>query len=101
MEVRFPCSICRRLPLCQRLVLSNAATCIFPYVRHASTQHPRQANPLGDYYESLLSQPYPSSTSSTRQPTTLSPPISPPKADIEETLAKARVVFGSRLAGPA
>jgi hypothetical protein len=70
-------------------------------VRRASTQHPEQANPLGDYYESILSQPLPSVASATRQPTTSSPSTSLPKTDKEETLAKARVVFGSRLAGPA
>jgi hypothetical protein len=58
-------------------------------------------NPLGDYYESLLSHPLPSVTSATRQTTTPSPPTSLPKTDKEEILAKARVVFGSRLAGPA
>lgn len=101
MEVRFPRSICRRLPLSQRLSSSNAPTRISSHVRHASTQNPGQANPLGDYYESLLSQPLPSVTSATRQSTTPSASTSPPKTYKEETLAKARVVFGSRLAGPA
>jgi hypothetical protein len=69
--------------------------------RHVSTRSPEQANPLGDYYESILSQPLPSVTSATRQPTTPSPSTSLPKTDKEEILAKVRVVFGSRLAGPA
>jgi len=60
-----------------------------------------QANPLGGYYEDLLSQPLPQVTSATRQPTTPSPPTSLPKTQKEENLAKARIVFGSRIAGPA
>lgn len=72
-----------------------------PRIRYVSTQRPDQANPLGDYYESLLSQPLPSVTSATRQPATPSPQTSLPKTDKVENLARARVVFGSRLAGPA
>jgi Oxidoreductase-like protein, N-terminal len=79
----------------------SSTTRISSNVRYATTRHPEQANPLGDYYESLLSQPLPSIASATRQPTKPSPQTSLPKTDKEETLAKARVVFGSRLGGPA
>jgi hypothetical protein len=72
-----------------------------PHVRNASTPRLGQANPLGDYYESLLSYPLPSRTSVTRQPTPPLPSISLPKTGREEVLAEARVLFGSRLAGPA
>lgn len=56
---------------------------------------------MGAFYESLLEQPLHTTTSATHQPTTPSPPESLPKTDKEEVVAKARVVFGSRLAGPA
>jgi Oxidoreductase-like protein, N-terminal len=83
--------------LCHPYVLLRTIPC----VRNASTQRLGQANPLGDYYESLLSYPLPSRTSVTRQPTPQPPSIPLPKTNKEEALAKARVVFGSRLAGPA
>ena len=97
MEIRFSRSAYQRLKCPRGTCLLPSATSL---VRHASTQRPEQVIPLGDYYESLLSQPLPSVTPATRQPTTLSPPTSLPKTN-EETLAKARVVFGSSLAGPA
>jgi len=74
---------------------------LLPQRRHASNSSDGQKNPLGGYYESIISQPLPQTTSATQQPTTPSPPTSLPKTDKEEVLAKARVVFGSRLAGPA
>ncbi len=80
---------------------SLAPQVVRAHIRHASTQRPKQANPIGDYYESLLSQPLQSVASATRQPTTPAPKTALPKTDNEERLAKARVVFGSRLAGPA
>jgi len=100
MEIRFFRSVCQRLRRPKATSLSQAATRMPSRARHASTQRPEQVNPLGDYYESLLSQPLPLVTSATRQPTTPSP-TSLPKTDKEETLLKARVVFGSRLVGPA
>ena len=101
MEARGLCRGCMRLRPLQRLHQAAIARRVSPYTRSTSTQHPEQKHPVGEYYESLLSQPLPSVTSATRQPTTPSPPSPLPKSDKEETLAKARVVFGSRLAGPA
>lgn len=101
MEIRFSRSVCQRLRRPQATCLSPSTIRTSFRVIHANTKRPEQVNPLGDYYESLLSQPLPSVTSATRRPTTPPPPTSLPKTDKEETLAKARVVFGSRLAGPA
>jgi hypothetical protein len=101
MKLRSICRTCAQRPSLQRLSQVFLRRPTFAHARCASTQRPEQRNPLGDYYESLLSHPLPSLTSATRQPTTPSPPTSLPKTDKEETLAKARVVFGSRLAGPA
>ncbi|KAI9746716.1 MAG: hypothetical protein M1818_000430 [Claussenomyces sp. TS43310] len=98
MEKRAFSSLSSRLKASRCLYRYNR---VFSHIRRASTNSERQANPLGGYYESLLSQPLPQITSATRQPTTPSPPEELPKTDKEETLAKARVVFGSRLAGPA
>jgi hypothetical protein len=63
----------------------------------------KQVHPVGGFYESLLTYPLSQITSATAtaQPTTSPPPAPPPKTAKEETLAKARIVFGSRLAGPA
>jgi len=101
MEVRFSRNVCQRLRRPKATCILPAMTQMPSRVRHASIRRPEQANPLGDYYESLLSQPHPSVASATRQSTTPPPPTSLPKTDKEEILAKARVVFGSRLAGPA
>src|ERR1700719_4225559 len=101
MEIRFFRGLCQRLRRPRSTRLSQAATWMPSGARHTSTQRPEQANPLGDYYESILSQPLPSVTPATRQPTKPSSPTSLSKTDKEEILAKARVVFGSRLAGPA
>ncbi|OBT90244.1 hypothetical protein VE02_01310 [Pseudogymnoascus sp. 03VT05] len=81
------------------------------HTRHHSTNTPNtpastssdpewpQAKPLGPYYESLLSHPL--SSAFTADPHPPPPPTSPPKSAKEENIARARVVFGSRLAGPA
>ncbi|KFY75622.1 hypothetical protein V499_04424 [Pseudogymnoascus sp. VKM F-103] len=74
------------------------------HTRHHSTNTPSspewpQAKPLGPYYESLLSHPL--SGAFTADPHPPPPPTSPPKSMKEENIARARVVFGSRLAGPA
>ncbi|KAI9700815.1 MAG: hypothetical protein M1836_002184 [Candelina mexicana] len=58
-------------------------------------------NPLADYYELLLDQPLSSTTPATSTSPTPPPPGQVPKTEKEKRLAKARVVFGSRLAGPA
>jgi hypothetical protein len=59
-----------------------------------------QANPLAGYYAELLDQPLHVTASATRTSATPSPPDELPKTEEEERLAKARLVFGSRLAGP-
>ncbi|KAF2500460.1 hypothetical protein BU16DRAFT_451942 [Lophium mytilinum] len=58
-----------------------------------------QANPIQGFYADLISQPLARVQSATG--TAPTPPESRPKTQKEETLAKARIVFGSRLAGPA
>merc|ERR1712072_618112 len=60
-----------------------------------------QANPIAGYYEELLNQPLHVAASATRQPTPAPAPTTPPpKTEQEERIAKAQLVFGSRLAGP-
>ncbi|KAI9776966.1 MAG: hypothetical protein M1835_005370 [Candelina submexicana] len=54
-------------------------------------------NPIADYYEH---QPLSSTSPATSTSPTPQPPDQAPKTEKEERLAKARVVFGSRLAGP-
>lgn len=71
-------------------------------IRYASTQ----ANPLGGFYESLLENPHPSPGSdpaAAKLRAASSAMTNQPDGDTlkEEVAAKARVVFGSRLAGPA
>lgn len=73
-------------------------------VRYASTQ----TNPVGGFYESLLESPLspPLSDPAATKLDTKPPPPDQPKgtsseAQKEEVAAKARIVFGSRLAGPA
>ncbi|KAF2712190.1 hypothetical protein K504DRAFT_479923 [Pleomassaria siparia CBS 279.74] len=60
-----------------------------------------QANPIVGFYAELLSKPVAKVQPMTR--TNPEPPLpeSLPKTDKEETLNKARIVFGSRIAGPA
>ncbi|KAF2814475.1 uncharacterized protein BDZ99DRAFT_486294 [Mytilinidion resinicola] len=60
-----------------------------------------QANPIQGFYADLISQPHAKVQSATRAAPTPPPAESLPTTQKEETLAKARIVFGSRLAGPA
>ncbi|KAF2262772.1 hypothetical protein CC78DRAFT_618220 [Lojkania enalia] len=60
-----------------------------------------QAKPLQGFYAELLSNPTSKIASATRTAPSPPPTESLPKTDKEETLQKARIVFGSRLAGPA
>ena len=55
---------------------------------------------IDDYYSLLLSQPLSSSAQATRTPPAV-PVTPPPKLEEVSTTQKARIVFGSRLAGPA
>jgi len=78
-------------------VLTSSATTLSIQAnacRQAST------NPIDSYTSDLLDAPLHSLHSATRIPATPSPADELPKTDKEETLAKARLVFGSRLAGP-
>ncbi|EOD46954.1 oxidoreductase-like protein [Neofusicoccum parvum] len=59
-----------------------------------------QAMPLQGFYADMLSHPLHQTPTATRTPPTPPPADELPKTDKEETLAKARIVFGSRLAGP-
>lgn len=59
-----------------------------------------QATPLEGFYSALLETPFPKTAPATRTPATALPQDDLPKTEREEVLAKARVVFGSRLAGP-
>ncbi|KAI9827843.1 MAG: hypothetical protein M1832_004332 [Thelocarpon impressellum] len=66
----------------------------------AEPEAEHQANALGGFYQVLLEQaPQQAAPASRTRPTPL-PPTQLPTTDREERLAKARVVFGSRLAGP-
>ena len=70
-------------------------------LRHSTTNIApagHQANPLEGYYADLLSQPLSRAAPAIRTPARSS---DPPKTDREAALEKARIVFGSRLAGPA
>lgn len=89
---RFPQSptACRTTRLAQRCSKRT-------YADDASSE---QTHPFQGYYADLLDAPLRSV-----QPGTRTAPAAPPKEELprtekEESLAKARVVFGSRLAGP-
>ena len=60
-----------------------------------------QADPFHGYYADLLNAPLRSVQPGTRTAPAPSPIDELPKTEEEERVAKARVVFGSRLAGPA
>ncbi|OCK76640.1 hypothetical protein K432DRAFT_305931 [Lepidopterella palustris CBS 459.81] len=60
-----------------------------------------QAKPIAGFYAELISQPLSKIQPAIRTSPTSPPPESLPKIQKEETLQKARIVFGSRLAGPA
>ncbi|KAF2473377.1 uncharacterized protein BDR25DRAFT_302304 [Lindgomyces ingoldianus] len=60
-----------------------------------------QAKPIEGFYAELLSRPQSKTQPMTRTTATPPPSESLLKTDKEETLEKARIVFGSRLAGPA
>jgi hypothetical protein len=60
-----------------------------------------QANPLSGYYAELLSAPLGVQAAITRSAPTPSPPSkATQQAEREERISKAKLVFGSRLAGP-
>ncbi|KAK7703995.1 hypothetical protein SLS57_010729 [Botryosphaeria dothidea] len=60
-----------------------------------------QAAPLQGFYADMLAHPLHRTPTATRTAPEPPPKEELPKTEKEETLAKARVVFGSRLAGPA
>ncbi|KAF2834768.1 hypothetical protein M501DRAFT_1000016 [Patellaria atrata CBS 101060] len=59
-----------------------------------------QAQPLTGFYEDLLEKPIPKTQPGTRTQPAPPPPDELPKTEKERTLERARIVFGSRLAGP-
>ncbi|KAF2199846.1 hypothetical protein GQ43DRAFT_375271 [Delitschia confertaspora ATCC 74209] len=59
-----------------------------------------QAIPIQGFYAELMSHPVSKTQPATETSPTPPPPESLPKTQKEETLEKARIVFGSRLAGP-
>ncbi|ORY02738.1 oxidoreductase-like protein [Clohesyomyces aquaticus] len=60
-----------------------------------------QANPIQGFYAELISKPLAETRPMTRAAPTPPPAEPAPKTEKEATLEKARIVFGSRLAGPA
>ena len=69
--------------------------------RYRSDNTTGKAHPFHGYYEDLMDAPLHSVPPQTRTQPAPPPPDELPKTEEEERLAKARVVFGSRLAGPA
>lgn len=59
-----------------------------------------QAHPIDGFYAELLKSPLKKTAPVTRTTPAPPPPEQPPKTQKEETLEKARIIFGSRLAGP-
>ncbi|TLD37283.1 hypothetical protein E2P81_ATG04095 [Venturia nashicola] len=101
-------SIC---PSCRRALRSNISPRSIGLQNGPWTQHFRrskshiarpgeQATPLDGFYSALLERPLSKTTPATRTPPTALPQDDLPKTEREEAIAKARVVFGSRLAGP-
>jgi len=67
---------------------------------YADNPPPSKADPFQDYAEDLLDAPLHSVQAGIRTASAPPPPKPLPKTEEEERLLKARVVFGSRLAGP-
>ncbi|MCJ1384130.1 hypothetical protein MMC17_007246 [Xylographa soralifera] len=87
------CSTCRVIRKSSRIVIQR------PKHRRPKSTSSTPSDPIDDYYSLLLSQPLSYTTSATR--TSPAPPKPPPVNSKDANLAKARVVFGSRLVGPA
>ena len=86
-----------RRPTCVSISLrSQTAVC----VSKRGYADDRQPQALQDYEDDLLDAPLHSVQPGTRIAPAVPPPEELPKTEREEQLAKARVVFGSRLAGP-
>ncbi|MCJ1399602.1 hypothetical protein MMC11_002804 [Xylographa trunciseda] len=90
------CSACRILRKRPRIICSRPR-----HRRPKSTSSTPSPGPIDDYYSLLLSQPLPHTTSATRTSPSPIPQKPPPTNFREANIAKARVVFGSRLVGPA
>src|SRR5215469_18771721 len=92
METRFfvRASQCLKLPLLRHL-----------HARHASNSKPlsQQANPIGDYYASILESSTPSITS---KPPTTATPSSTPAIETKSVHAdpEPSILFSSRLSSP-
>lgn len=90
-HLRAVCRICKPRAQFQQFGLQ-----ISPRRNNSTPSNPDEAAPIDDYYSLLLSQPLSSTTPATRNP-----PKSQSTNPKEANLQKARVIFGSRLAGPA
>lgn len=104
------CSSCLRkarqalLPRHRSIGFQNSPRLQQARERHSTAHIARageQATPLDGYYAELLSYPTSALASATRTPPRPPPTDELPKTDHEDVLQKARIVFGSRLAGPA
>ncbi|MCJ1439015.1 hypothetical protein MMC27_008405 [Xylographa pallens] len=87
------CSTCR--------ILRKSPQLIFQGTKHRRPKSTSStpSDSINDYYSLLLSQPLSHATTATRTiPTSQKPP---PNNSKDANIAKARVVFGSRLVGPA
>ena len=91
-------------PLCSPRCSRAAHQTLAPYASkrlRSDKAASEQAHPFHGYYADMLDAPLHRVQPGTRTSPAPSPPDEPPKTEKEETLVKARVVFGSRLAGPA
>lgn len=73
---------------------------MLPQKRYQSNSSSQRRHEFDGYVADKLDAPLWSVRPQTKTQPTPPPPDELPKTDKEETLAKARVVFGSRLAGP-
>jgi hypothetical protein len=99
------CSSCRRAlrnPLNPRSIgLQNSSR--IQRFRHSKSHIARpgeQATPLDGFYAALLETPLANTAPATRPPPIALPQDDLSKTEREEAIARARVVFGSSLAGP-
>jgi hypothetical protein len=94
MEVRFTRNAAKRLKYLAPLQHHYAPASLPFATRHNSTKAERQAIPIGGFYDSILSSPLPTIKKALETPSLA-------HTQREEIAAKAKIVFGSRLAGPA
>ncbi|GAB7339377.1 hypothetical protein MBLNU457_6017t2 [Dothideomycetes sp. NU457] len=100
---RLPCRANRTVNAVLRPCLSTAYNNALSYqlrCRSSSSKDDSQVHPLTGYYADLISQPSSKVAPATQTAPSSPEPTSLPKTDKEETLEKARIVFGSKLGGP-